>query len=155
MSAYDAMQRPSVANDVNFQPPDDLGDDESDPFDAIMAVQNYVREVAEPLLHEESFHKQEADEFRNYVQSVIEGGATSVYTEEADSGLLLRTLHRPRPIALSEILRLRVLNLYHQPVTAGHPGARKMYMTMRQTFYWTGMAPACYAYLRQCPECGR
>lgn len=38
MSAYDATQRPSVANYVNDQPLDNWSEDEADPLDETLAV---------------------------------------------------------------------------------------------------------------------
>lgn len=85
MPEYDVTQCPSIVNDINYQPPDNWRDDEADRLNAILAVQNDLPEMAEPLLYEE-LHKQEADELCNYVRSLIEGGATSVYTEEQIRG---------------------------------------------------------------------
>lgn len=100
----------------------------------ILAVQNDLPEVAEQFLNEKILLEKEMDEFCIHVRSLIDGGATSVYTEEADSRLFVRALNRHRQNMLPKSLRVRFLNLYHQPVMAGHPGGRRMYMSMCQTF---------------------
>lgn len=133
-TAFDAESCQPAVNDVESLSLDKWAHDEPDPLDTMLAVQNDIPEVAEPLLNEEMLHEQETDGFCNYIRSLIESSATSAYAEEVDTGLLLRNLHRPRQIFLPKSLRSRVSNLSHQPILAGHPGARKMYMTMRQIF---------------------
>lgn len=131
-----------------------MGDDEFDPSTPYWRCKRDLIEAAEPLLNEEILQGQETDGFCNFIRSLIECGATSAYKEEAYSGLVIRTLHRPRQIVLLKILRPRVLNLYHQSITAVHP-RKEMYMTICQTYYWPRMAPQCYACVRQCWECAR
>jgi len=58
-----------------------------------------------------------------------------------------------RQICVPTSLRPRVLYLTHYPPTAGHPGGRKMYQTLRRTYYWPSMALESYSYLRSCYKC--
>jgi hypothetical protein len=64
-------------------------------------------------------------------------------------------------ICISESLRSRILSLGHYPTIAGHPGGRKLYFTVQQSYYWPSMpivAPwACingYMPLEGFPYCG-
>lgn len=53
LTAYGAVGCQTVANVFNFHPPVTWGDDEFDPLDAILVVQNDPPEAEEPLLNDE------------------------------------------------------------------------------------------------------
>jgi hypothetical protein len=52
-------------------------------------------------------------------------------------------------------LRKRLLYISHYPVTAGHPGIRKMYKTISQHYYWPGLSMDVYQTVKQCSHCAR
>jgi transposase InsO family protein len=56
-------------------------------------------------------------------------------------------------LCIPKSLRSRLLNLNHYPATAGHPGGKKMYQTMRKTFYWPGLSKEAYEVVKRCTEC--
>eukprot|EP00171_Calliarthron_tuberculosum_P023081 IDg23081t1 len=148
---------PAYSDDLTFEADlaTDWHDDELVPLDAVFATTEQLPEAAEPLLIEEILREQARDEFCERLRALVEVGATSVYTEDPETGLIVRTLHQPQQIVVPESLRLRALNLFHRPITAGHPGGKKMYTTLRRNLYWPGMALDCYQHVRSCPECAR
>ena len=50
-------------------------------------------------------------------------------------------------------LRPRVLYLSHHPRLAGHPGATRMYYTLRREYYWPHMASDASSTVRNCTSC--
>ncbi|CDF32918.1 unnamed protein product [Chondrus crispus] len=50
-------------------------------------------------------------------------------------------------------LRPRVLYLAHHPRLAGHPGATRMYYTLRREYYWPHMASDAFSTVRNCTSC--
>jgi Integrase zinc binding domain len=45
--------------------------------------------------------------------------------------------------------------LAHNSVTAGHPGAKRIYHNIRAIFYWPSMARDCYTHVAACSLCAR
>lgn len=60
---------------------------------AVVEAHRDLKKASEPLLNEEILQEQETYGFWNVIQLLIRCVATSVYTEEVDSGLLMRTWH--------------------------------------------------------------
>ncbi|CAN8070204.1 unnamed protein product [Agarophyton chilense] len=52
-------------------------------------------------------------------------------------------------------LHTRVLYLAHYSQLSGHPGATRMYYTLKQQFYWPHMAHDVYTFVGQCESCVR
>jgi len=50
---------------------------------------------------------------------------------------------------------MEILTLEHAPAHAGHPGANKMYVSMRRFFYWESMVADVYAYVANCGTCSK
>jgi len=51
--------------------------------------------------------------------------------------------------------RSRLLDLAHFPTTEGHPGANRMYYSMRRRFYWPSMATDVYGVVTRCAACAQ
>lgn len=77
------------------------------------------------------------------------------FRENSDSGIWERIFPDRRVKVIPEILSASFLRLNHYPVTMGHAGGRNMCTTMRNTYYWPGMALECYNPVRGCPECAK
>ena len=109
----------------------------------------------EPITVEELAQEQKAD---RYCQSIAElvGKPQSQFDVDR-RGLLVRksridgALQKLVPTSL----RARVLRLAHYPLIAGHPGARRMYDTLRAQFYWPHMANDIFQAVRDCRSCAR
>jgi Integrase zinc binding domain len=60
-----------------------------------------------------------------------------------------------RQIVVPRSLVSRVLFLEHYPPTIGHPGAHRMFRTIRRSFFWPRMVEDVYDKVRQCDLCAR
>jgi Integrase zinc binding domain len=58
-------------------------------------------------------------------------------------------------IMVPQSLVSRVLYLEHYPTAAGHPGAHRMFHTIRKTFFCPCIAEDVYETVRQCDLCAR
>jgi hypothetical protein len=76
---------------------------------------------------------------------------------ENGEGLWVRRspIDNAEQIIVPEALQKRVLQLAHDAVTAGHPGAKRLYHNIRANFYWRGLAADCYAHVGACHFCAR
>lgn len=72
-----------------------------------------------------------------------------------DHGILIRMAEAGAQIVVPHALKQRILFLNHYPITAGHPGGRKLYYRIRKDFYWPSLAVDCYATVRGYPACAR
>jgi Integrase zinc binding domain len=62
---------------------------------------------------------------------------------------------RSKVIVVPKSLRSKVLYLEHYPTAVAHPGANRMFRTMRRSFSWQHMAEDVYETVRQCDACAR
>ena len=58
-------------------------------------------------------------------------------------------------VVIPQSLRARVLYLSHYPRLQGHPGATRMYETMRRDYYWPHMASDIHQTVTDCRSCAR
>ena len=105
------------------------------------------------ITREEVLIEQQCDELCRELKSSARSASSSMYGED-DDGILIRNTGI-KQIVLPESLRQRVMMLAHRPVCSAHPGSRKMYSTLRKTYYWPTMALDCHFFLRNCQECAR
>ncbi|UYV76681.1 hypothetical protein LAZ67_14001729 [Cordylochernes scorpioides] len=64
-------------------------------------------------------------------------------------------LGRPWLLVVPKSLRLEVLRLFHDALTAGHLGFAKTYDRIRRRFYWPGLFRSIRNYVGHCRECQR
>jgi len=82
--------------------------------------------------------------------------AHSRYSENAQGLLVLRApVDRATQVYVRKSLRMEILTVEHAPAHAGHPGANKMYVSMRRFFYWESMVADVYAYVANCGTCAK
>ena len=74
-----------------------------------------------------------------------------------DDGILVRIAPSDgsRQVVVPKVLVSRILFLEHYPPTVGHPGAHKMFRTIRRSFFWPQMVEHIYETVRQCDPCAR
>jgi Integrase zinc binding domain len=60
-----------------------------------------------------------------------------------------------KQVVVPKSLRSKVLYLEHYPTAVAHPGAHRMFRTMRRSFYWPHMAEDIYETVRKCDACAR
>ena len=72
-----------------------------------------------------------------------------------ENGVLCRRASTDQALqrVVPRTLRRAILYHAHYPCTAGHPGARKMYDTLRRQYYWPHQATDVYVLVERCPEC--
>jgi transposase InsO family protein len=78
------------------------------------------------------------------------------YIEQADGKpLLYRQAIDPehKRVYVPDSIRQRIMHLAHYPKISGHPGAKKMFNTLGQDFYWPTMVADVYEYVKLCHEC--
>jgi len=101
--------------------------------------------------------KAQAQEDRCHeLRQEMDRNAHSRYSENAQ-GLLVRraSLDRATQVYVPKSLRMKLLTLEHAPAHAGHPGANKMYVSMRRFFYWKSMVADVYDYVANCGSCAK
>jgi Integrase zinc binding domain len=75
---------------------------------------------------------------------------------EAEGKLLLcisSTTPEKVRISVPESLRTGVMHLSHYPAIAGHSGAKKMFKTLTQQFYWPNTVAYVYKFAKQSHKC--
>jgi hypothetical protein len=60
-----------------------------------------------------------------------------------------------KQVVVPKSLRSKVLYLKHYNTAVAHPGAHRMFWTMRRSFYWPQMAEDVYESVRKCDFCAR
>lgn len=58
-------------------------------------------------------------------------------------------------VVIPRALVPRMLRLTHDTQLGAHVGSRKMYGTLRESFYWIGMAAHCYNHVQNCVQCAK
>ena len=78
-------------------------------------------------------------------------------SREDPNGLLVRKapLDGAAQVYVPTHMRYGVMMRGHYPPQAGHPGANKMYTSMRQWFYWESMMVEVYVFVPNCTQCAR
>ncbi len=66
------------------------------------------------------------------IREGINRGEKMPFVHSPDSGLLVRSVSLLPQVVVPVSLRTRVLSNAHVPRTSGHPGGRKMYVTLRR-----------------------
>jgi len=90
------------------------------------------------------------------VRAAMDGNDTSRLREDPN-GPLVRTApaDRAAQVYVPTHMHNGVIMQEHYPPHAGHPGANKMYTSMRRWFYWESAVEDVYAFLSNCTQCER
>ena len=123
-----------------------------------LLLQASQRDMGSPLSAvtlDEIRREQAEDRWCQKVAMLIETKQARQYVINEDTGLLTRAADHGEQILIPRSLVPRILMLAHEPRTAGHPGARRMYLTLRRQYYWPRLTVDCYAYVKGCNECAR
>jgi len=86
----------------------------------------------------------------------MDGSDKSRFREDPN-GLLVRVAPFDGATQVYVPTRMRdgVMVREHYPPQAGHPGANKMYTSMRRWFYWESVVVDVYAFVANCTQCAR
>jgi len=109
-----------------------------------------------PLTLAELFEGQAEDGRCKEVRAAMDGNDKSRFHDDPN-GLLVRTalLDGAAQVYVPTHMRYGVMMREHYPPQAGHPGAKKMYTSMRRWFYWESMVVDVYAFVANCTQCAR
>jgi len=90
------------------------------------------------------------------VRAAIDGNDKSRFREDPN-GPLVRTapLDGAAQVYAPTHMRYGAMMREHYPPQAGHPGANKMYTSMRRWFYWESMVVDVHAFVADCTQCAR
>jgi hypothetical protein len=77
------------------------------------------------------------------------------HTFEDEDGMWVRmtATDQEKRIVVPSSMQQRVLKLHHDSLTAGHPGAKRLYSNISRNFYWQGLTADCYSYVARCLFC--
>ena len=109
-----------------------------------------------PIRIDELIAAQQEDRYCQSVRERMDQGQSERFQEDS-RGLIVRIspLDDIRQIVAPKTLRPKILHMSHYPTLAGHPGGRRMFETIRRTFYWPSMGVDVYTTARQCSSCAR
>lgn len=118
----------------------------------------FVQEDLPQIISTEEMYKAQQEEVtcqKLITEDVFKEGSKFSMNEAEGKLLLCRSSNNPEKLRIyvPESLRTRVMHLSHYPATAGHPGAKKMFNTLSQQFYWPTMVADVYQFVKQCHEC--
>jgi len=90
------------------------------------------------------------------VRAAMDSNDKSRFREDPN-GLLVRTapLDGAAQVYVPTHMRYGVMMREPYPSQAGHPGANKMYTSMRRWFFWESMVVDAYACVANCTQCAR
>jgi hypothetical protein len=79
----------------------------------------------------------------------------SLWYDLNEAGILIRKspFDGSQQIVVPQSMVSRILYLEHYPPAAGHPGAHRMFKTIRKTFFWPLIAEDVYETVRKCDLC--
>jgi len=109
-----------------------------------------------PLTLAELLEGQAEDGRCKDVRAAMDGNDKARFHEDPN-GLLVRAAPLDGAAQVYVPIRMRygVIMREHFPPQAGHPGANKMYTSMRWWFYWESMVVDVYAFVANCTQCAR
>jgi len=124
-----------------------------------MALTNPQDEDALPtaLTSEDIIRAQAADPECQAIKKALEDGAPSAnsYSHNEQGMLIRKAPDWINQIYVPTALRGKILHMAHHTATAGHPGGTRMYLTLRQSFYWPSMALDAHNTVRSCVSCAK
>ncbi|KAH9460141.1 hypothetical protein Pst134EB_033351 [Puccinia striiformis f. sp. tritici] len=100
--------------------------------------------------HDLQFQRPNDELLAYFKRSYAADEVTNILLDTKDSVLW----HRDR-IFVPETLRIRVMKMYHDAPTVGHPGAARTLSTLTRTFSWPGVRNFVLNYVKSCDSCQR
>lgn len=117
-------------------------DDESGYYD-LLATMEIEEENLKPISTEELVRKQAQDGFCACILTRLDEGSNVSFIVNKE-GVLTRTVKIFDQAGIPDTVRNIVLHIRHHYNLAGHPGGRKFYYTLRQTYYCPSLPLECY-----------
>jgi Integrase zinc binding domain len=95
----------------------------------------------------------------NRIPTGTEVDVATISTEEVPKEQavdpICKKLHGSQQIVVPQSPVSLILYLEHYPPASGHPGAHRMFQTIRKTFFWPRIAEDAYETVRKCDLCAR
>eukprot|EP00171_Calliarthron_tuberculosum_P001945 IDg1945t1 len=141
------MNSPTLANVLALRPSTNSDDEIETNIRSEGSIPLQLISVPELL------QTQDADLFCQQLAADIEQGRTSLFEKDATTQLIVRTRNNRPQVVIPCDLHARLLTLSHLSPLSGHPGGKRMYLQLRQQFYWSSMAADCYTVSQNCIPC--
>jgi hypothetical protein len=93
---------------------------------------------------------------KTFQMLLLQKSKTLMYELNKD-GILVRfsSFDGSQQVVVPQNLVSRILYMEHYIPSAGHPGAHRMFQTIRRTFFWPRIAEDVYETVRKCDVCAR
>ena len=78
-----------------------------------------------------------------------------LYSVDADTDALMYSDGLSARVCVPRVLRRELIHEFHNTPLAGHMGSHKVYLTLRQHFYWKKMLETVKHYVAKCDLCQR
>jgi hypothetical protein len=134
-------------------------DDGINPRKSVLSIsENTVSTQHEPVQLKEIHEEQEKDtECQVWLRDSSKPSSPFFLQTHLGMSLLYHrsSLDDSLQLCIPKVLRERILQLAHHSATAGHPGGRKMYQTLRLSYYWPLMSRDVAEIPKRCTECIR
>ena len=136
---------------------DELLDEIDDGMDFILATTESHPEPEPParISVEEMIIEQQTDELCREVRDKIHSGKETLFFEDESTGVLSRNYKDCAQEIVPRSLRQHLLHIAHISKAGGHAGGRRMYKTLRRTFYWPAMDLEEYIVVCNCHACAK
>lgn len=110
----------------------------------------------QPLALEVLLKEQDQDPYCKRSRELINQGHPTVLFDD-EHGVLCRRAPLDGSVqrVIPEKLHEELLRREHESPLAGHPGASRMYQTMRRRYYWPSMVAHVYAWVAKCTGCAK
>ncbi len=159
---YTADWTVEEGEDVNSESEPDCVGDEHELLDEVGSNIDYILEKpASPHRPEpprrisvhQMLSEQHEDELCKTIRDAINTGHPSLFFDDGVTGVLHRRNGDEKQVFVPRSLRQRLLHMAHYSAPGGHPGGRKMYKTIRRSYYWPALPVEVYRVVRTCHEC--
>ena len=109
-----------------------------------------------PVPVAELVQAQEADGFCKGIKKELDRPEPTRFFVNADGVLCRRgQTQGEQQVVVPEVLRKGVLTREHTSPLGGHPGATKMYQSLRRHYYWPSLVADVYGWVASCATCAK
>lgn len=122
---------------------------------ALAAMEPTISDLAEAITLKNFIKAQIDDEYCKSIITKIDNGAEVPFRVNEETGVIERLVTGTPQVGIPRILVPRMLCFTHDTQMGARVGSRKMYRTLRNSFYWVGMAVHCYSHVHNCVQCAK
>jgi hypothetical protein len=145
----DALSRNSYANEVQVMPMSNELCAEFEHLDLGIAI-NAVELVIEPMLEQEICKGQLLDDkIKEIVENILKGKSPGFRMDDKGTLWFGKRLCVPKDKAIRDA----ILREAHKSAYSIHPGSTKMYMDLKEKYWWYGLKRDVTKYVALCDTC--